>query len=80
MGLFIIHHLVLTAMWHLLSLSEEGGGGIMLAYLGWHRTWMVTTLCVITIILFRCKVSKVVSVDVEDNRQGGRAERVNIVY
>ena len=40
-GLFIIHHLVLTAMWHLLSLSEEGGGGIGLAYLGWHRTWTV---------------------------------------
>jgi len=73
-GSFVIHCLVdhclvptlLTVTWCLLSLSEEGGGGIMLAYLGWHRTWTVMTLCVITIILFQCRVSEVVSVDVKD--------------
>ena len=63
-------------MWHLLSLSEEGGGGIVLAYPGWHTTWTVMMLCVITIILFWCGVSEVVGVDVEDNGCDGRAERV----
>ena len=38
----------------------------MLAYLGWHRTWTVMMLCVVTIILFWCMVSEVVGVDVKD--------------
>ena len=38
----------------------------MLAYLGWHKPWMVMILCVITAILFWHGVSEVGSVDVED--------------
>jgi hypothetical protein len=38
--------------WHLDALSDEGGGGLVLAYLRWHRPWTVTTLCIVTVILF----------------------------
>ena len=46
---------------------EKGvGGGLMLAYLGWHKPWTVMMLCIITVILFLCGASEVGSVDVKD--------------